>query len=109
MGTVTNINKAKLSIGDLIHHKLFNYRGVIFDIDQKFQSTDEWCEIVAKSRPPKDKPWYHVLVHGKTHTTYVAEQNLEADTNDLPISHPLIDHFFIDFENGRYILKNKAN
>ncbi|HIF52054.1 MAG TPA: heat shock protein HspQ [Thiotrichaceae bacterium] len=109
MGTVTNINRAKLSIGDLIHHKLFDYRGVIVDVDQKFQSTDEWYELVAKSRPPKNKPWYHVLVHENQHSTYVAEQNLEADDSQEPIQHPLIEHYFESFEQGHYVLRNKAN
>lgn len=109
MGTVTNINRARLSIGDVIHHKLFGYRGVIVDVDQKFQSTDEWYEMVAKSRPPKNKPWYHVLVHENQHSTYVAEQNLEADNSQEPILHPLIDYYFEGFEQGQYVLRNKAN
>ncbi|NRB41085.1 MAG: heat shock protein HspQ [Pseudomonadales bacterium] len=109
MGTVTNINRAKLAIGDLIHHKLFDYRGVIVAIDQKFKSSDEWYEFVAKSRPPKNKPWYHVLVHEHDHTTYVAEQNLEADTDTNPIKHPLISHYFKPFNNAHYVLKDKAD
>ena len=103
MGTVTNISRAKFSVGDLIHHRLFDYRGVIFDVDPTFQSTDEWYETVARSRPPKDKPWYHVLVHGAVHTTYVAEQNLEPDADIAPVSHPLIAQFFSGFQDGRYI------
>ena len=109
MGTVTNINRAKLSIGDIVHHKLFGYRGVIFNVDYKFQSSDEWYDLVAKSRPPKNKPWYHVLVNENEHTTYVAEQNLEADTCQDPIEHPLIEHYFESFKKDHYILKNKAN
>jgi len=109
LGTVTNINRAKLSIGELIHHKLFGYRGVIVDVDQKFQATQAWYEFVAKSRPPKNKPWYHVLVHNNEHITYVAEQNLEPDNCKDPIKHSLIDHFFKSFEHGHYVLKDKAN
>ena len=52
--------KAKFRIGQIVHHKLFDYTGVIFDIDPIFQSSDEWYEQVAQSRPPKSKPWYHV-------------------------------------------------
>ncbi|MDJ0926844.1 MAG: heat shock protein HspQ [Gammaproteobacteria bacterium] len=103
MGTVTNINRARFAVGDLVHHRLFGYRGVIFDVDPTFQSTDEWYETVAQSRPPKDKPWYHVLVHGAVHTTYVAERNLEPDTDEAPISHPLVEHFFVRFEDGHYV------
>ena len=68
--------KAKYCIGQLIQHKLFDYRGIILGVDLEFNSTDEWYEMVAKSRPPKNEPWYHVLVHQKGHQTYVAEQNL---------------------------------
>ena len=56
MGTVTNITKVKFSVGELVHHRLFDYRGVIVDVDQDFQATDEWYDAVAKSRPPKNKP-----------------------------------------------------
>ena len=73
--------KAKFRIGQIVHHKLFDYTGVIFDIDPFFQSSDEWYEQVAQSRPPKNKPWYHVLVHTAEHTTYVAEQNLDLEEN----------------------------
>ena len=71
--------KAKYCIGQLIQHKLFDYRGIILGVDLEFKSTDEWYEMVAKSRPPKNEPWYHVLVHQKGHHTYVAEQNLQPD------------------------------
>jgi heat shock protein HspQ len=71
--------KAKFCIGQLICHKLFDYRGIILGVDLEFKQTDEWYEEVARSRPPKDKPWYHVLVYQKGNQTYVAEQNLESD------------------------------
>lgn len=92
----------KFSIGQLIHHRLFDYRGVIVDVDATFQSTDEWYEQVAKSSPPKDQPWYHVLVDGARHVTYVAERNLEPDERLDPVEHPLLDHFFSTFKNGYY-------
>ena len=102
MGTVTNITRTRFSVGELIHHRLFDYRGVIVDVDCDFQGSEEWYETMAKSRPPKDKPWYHVLVHGAQHTTYVAERNLEADDNPDPVEHPLLDRFFSRFERGKY-------
>ena len=71
--------KAKYCIGQLIQHKLFDYRGIILSVDLEFKSTDEWYEAVAKTKPPKDEPWYHVLVHQKGHQTYVAERNLQPD------------------------------
>ncbi|MBF0287375.1 MAG: heat shock protein HspQ [SAR324 cluster bacterium] len=97
------IVSCKFTIGQVIQHRLFDYRGVIFDIDATFQGTDEWYEQMAKSKPPKDKPWYHVLVHGAFHTTYVAEQNLEKELSGLPIEHPILTHFFEYFQNGQYI------
>lgn len=109
MGTVTKITRVKFSVGDLIHHRLFDYRGVIVDVDRKFQGTEEWYEIVAKSRPPKDKPWYHVLVHGSDHSTYVAEQNLEPDDSDDPISHPMLEQFFSKFVDGKYVRSDPVN
>jgi len=109
MGTVTKITRTRFSVGDLIHHRLFDYRGVIVDVDPVFQSTEEWYESVAKSRPPKDKPWYHVLVHGASHATYVAEQNLERDESASPIEHPMLGHFFSRFESGRYVSENRSN
>jgi heat shock protein HspQ len=109
MGTVTNIIRVKYSVGELVHHRLFDYRGVIVDVDQNFQATDQWYETVAKSRPPKNKPWYHVLVHGSNHSTYVAEQNLEADTNDEAINHPMLEHFFSEFIDGKYVRNDPVN
>lgn len=109
MGTVESITKARFAVGDLIQHRLFGYRGVVVDVDPTFQSTDEWYEAVAKSRPPKDKPWYHVLVDEAVHTTYVAERNLEPDETPAPIEHPLLDSFFSRFEQGRYVSDDQAN
>ena len=86
-----------------MHHKLFDYRGVVIDVDPEFQLTDEWYEQVARSRPPKDHPWYHVLVHQSWQSTYVAERNLEEATTGAPIFHPLTEQFFTGFENGRYL------
>ncbi len=97
------ITNCKFTTGQLIHHLRFDYRGVIVDMDATFQKTDEWYEQVARSRPPKDKPWYHVLVEGSFHTTYVAERHLETDPTGEPIEHPLLDQFFNGFENGYYI------
>ena len=109
MGTVTPITRTRFAVGELIHHRLFDYRGVIVDVDRNFQGSEEWYETVARSRPPKDKPWYHVLVHGSDHTTYVAERNLEPDSGTDPVEHPLLDHFFAAFENGRYRRRERSN
>jgi heat shock protein HspQ len=105
MGTVTNIFRVKFSVGDLVLHRLFGYRGVIVDVDPTFQSTEEWYEMVARSRPPKNRPWYHVLVHDNDHITYVAERNLETDESREPVNHPMLDQFFARFEQGKYFRK----
>lgn len=109
MGKVIPITRTKFSVGQLIQHQLFGYRGVIFDVDRNFQGSDEWYDAVARSRPPKDKPWYHVLVHGEVHSTYVAERNLEADQSGDPIDHPLIKQVFSSFEGGIYCRRNTGH
>lgn len=101
--------KATFAIGQLIHHKLFNYRGVIIDIDPTFMLSEEWYDTMAKSRPPKNKPWYHILVDNAIHQTYVAEQNLESDESGEQVHHPELGQYFDQFINGRYHLKQKSN
>lgn len=105
----SNVTHAKFSVGDVVHHRLFDYRGVIVDVDAEFGLTEEWYEEVAQSRPPKDQPWYHVLVHEATHVTYVAERNLKPDTTGEPIEHPMVVHFFTGMVNGRYVNDTPAN
>lgn len=102
-------SKAHFGIGQLIRHKLFGYRGVIFDVDPQFRAGDKWYEQVARTRPPKDAPWYHVMVDGQHHETYVAERNLEEDELGTPIDHPLVTDLFGGFANGRYALREPAN
>jgi heat shock protein HspQ len=97
------MDRAKFAIGTLVHHRRFGYRGVIYDVDASFQGSEEWYERVARSRPPRDAPWYHVLPHDGTHITYVAERNLETDASDAPVRHPLIDELFVAFRDGRYV------
>lgn len=101
--------EAKFQIGQIIQHRKFDYVGVIFDIDPVFAGTEEWYEHVARSRPPKDKPWYHVLVNGEAHTTYVAEQNMEPAASPCPIVHPLTDELLSDFDGERYSLRQQMN
>ncbi|MEJ2059428.1 MAG: heat shock protein HspQ [Gammaproteobacteria bacterium] len=103
------MHQARFSVGQLVHHKLFDYRGVIFDVDPTFDGSDDWYEQMAKSRPPKDQPWYHVLVDGMDATTYVAERNLEPDSRLEPIEHPYVETFFSDFDDGVYHLRVRSN
>jgi heat shock protein HspQ len=100
---------AKFSIGQLVHHGLFDYRGVIVDVDPDFRGTDEWYDAMARSRPPKDQPWYHVLVDGAVHRTYVAERNLETDDTGGRVRHPELDDYFVEFADGRYVPRQRGN
>ncbi len=98
---------AKFFVGQIVHHRKLDYRGVVFDVDATFQGTDDWYELVARSRPPKQLPWYHVLVDGAEHTTYVAERHLvESNDSDRPINHPLVAELCGEFHEGRYSLRN---
>ncbi len=95
-------SEAKFAIGQLVTHLMFGYRGVIYDVDPEFSSDEDWYEQMALSRPPKDRPWYHVLVHDAAHTTYVAERNLKADDSGDGIRHPLLESLFEAMRDGRY-------
>lgn len=92
----------KFKIGELVHHQKFGYRGVVFDIDLTFGLTDEWYEQVARSRPPKNRPWYRVLVHNSDHETYVAERHLVADPLGGEVDNPHLDLFFDSFHGDHY-------
>lgn len=102
-------NQAKFQIGQIVHHRLFDYVGVIYDIDPMFSGTDDWYEHVAQSRPPRDEPWYHVLVNNAAHTTYVAEKNLEVSDSPRPIEHPLTDELLGDFDGECYGVRHQMN
>jgi heat shock protein HspQ len=102
-------SQALFSPGQLVHHRLFGYRGVVVDVDATFQLSDEWYDEMARSRPPRDQPWYHVLVHQAEHMTYVAQRNLEDDSSGQPIYHPMLEHFFRGFDQGRYLKGERVN
>lgn len=102
-------SQAKFQIGQIIRHRLFEYAGVIFDVDPGFQGTEQWYREVALSRPPKDEPWYHVLVNNALHTTYVAERNLEAEKTPKRIVHPDAERIFKGFDGERYHLRQKTH
>ena len=101
--------EAKYAVGQLIHHRMFDYRGVVIDVDPQFHGSDEWYNQVARSLPPKEKPWYHVLVDGSDVQTYVAERNLEPDYSGAPIQHPDIHVHFEDLSHEGYVARRKGN
>lgn len=97
------VSRARFRIGQPVRHKLFSYRGVIVDVDATCQASQEWYEKRTVTRPPKDQPWYHVLVHNSAHMTYVPERNLAPDLSGRPVDHPALDAYFDGMENGLYI------
>jgi heat shock protein HspQ len=103
------MSKANYHIGQLIHHRMFDYRGVVVDVDAEYEGSDDWYEQMAVSRPPKNHPWYHVLVDGSDVETYVAERNLVAESVADPIQHPMIESYFEGFNNGHYEPRWKAS
>ena len=109
MTSPSQITRVKFSIGQPIHHRMFDYRGVVVDVDENFQGSEAWYQSMARSRPPKDKPWYHVLVHDRGYSTYVAEQNLEIDASGEEIEHPRLTQYFTRFESGRYLSRDSSN
>jgi len=94
--------ESRFSVGQVVHHLKFGYRGVIIAANPAFQGTQAWYDHVATSRPPTDRPWYHVLVDGESHSTYVAEGHLQADVSGAPVEHPALKEFFDQFHNGYY-------
>ncbi len=93
---------AKFAIGQIVRHRKFGYRGAIYGVDAEFSLSDEWYQQVALSRPPRDQPWYHVLVDGAAHTTYVAERHLAASRDLGQIDHPLLGQHFESYDGRRY-------
>ena len=96
---------AKFGIGQIVRHRLFPFRGVIFDVDPTFNNTEEWwLSIPAEMRPRKDQPFYHLLAENEktTYEAYVSEQNLLPDETGKPVRHPDVKKFFSALKNGQY-------
>ena len=105
--------QAKITIGQVVKHRLFPFRGVIFDVDPEFANTEEWWMAIPEDmRPRKDQPFYHLLAeNAQTHyVAYVSQQNLLADESGDPVQHPEVDSYFGDFKSGQYVmLRSHAN
>lgn len=100
--------EAKFVIGDVVRHRIFPFRGVIFDVDPVFNNTEEWwLSIPAAMRPRKDQPFYHLLAENEDteYIAYVSEQNLLPDEDNGPVRHPQIKEVFGDFNGTRYEVK----
>jgi heat shock protein HspQ len=101
---------ARFTIGDVVRHRMFDFRGVIFDIDPVFANTDEWYESIPEDlRPSKDQPFYHLLAENgeSSYVAYVSQQNLLHDDSEEPVDHPAIDGLFTGFADGRYNLRRE--
>ncbi|UUL84084.1 heat shock protein HspQ [Sphingomonas qomolangmaensis] len=102
------IAHARFNVGEVVRHRLFDFRGVIFDVDPVFANTEEWYDAIPESvRPRKDQPFYHLLAENadSSYVAYVSQQNLVTDDSDEPIDHPAIGGLFDKLDNGRYRLK----
>src|ERR1700709_1564315 len=101
---------ARFAIGDVGRHRLFDFRGVIFDVDPVFANSEEWYEAIPEEiRPAKDQPYYHLLAENSesSYIAYVSQQNLLADTDGEPVDHPAISGIFEEFDKGRYQLRRE--
>ena len=102
---------AKFSIGQVVRHRLFPFRGVIFDVDPEFANTQEWYDAIpAEVRPRKDQPFYHLLAENEEteYVAYVSEQNLLDDTSGEPVRHPQLNEFFEMTSDGGYTPRRRA-
>lgn len=100
---------AKFTIGQVVRHRKYPFRGVIFDVDPSFQNTEEWwLSIPAEVRPQKDQPFYHLYAENDEteYVAYVSEQNLLVDNTREPCRHPQIDQTFVRLGDGNYKLKS---
>lgn len=100
--------QARFAIGDVVKHRMFSFRGVIFDIDPVFANSEEWYEAIPQDlRPSKEQPYYHLLAENaeSSYVAYVSQQNLMQDEDGGPIDHPSLTQLFEEFSNGRYRLR----
>ena len=100
--------RARFAIGDVVRHRQFGFRGVIFDIDPVFANSEEWYEAIPQDmRPRRDQPFYHLLAENEdsSYVAYVSQQNLLADSDGGPVDHPSVSQIFDDFIDGRYPLR----
>ena len=107
---MNDMKTAKFAIGQVVKHRLFPFRGVIFDVDPQFSNSDEWYEAIpAEMRPRRDQPFYHLLAENSEteYIAYVSEQNLLEDRSGEPVRHPQLREFFDKTPDGRYAPKDR--
>jgi len=104
------ISHASFAIGDVVRHRMLEFRGVIFDVDPVFANSEEWYQSIPEGiRPHKDQPFYHLLAENaeSSYVAYVSQQNLIRDDDDEPVDHPAIAGIFDDYEDGKYKLRRE--
>jgi len=97
---------AKFRLGQVVKHRIFPFRGVIFDVDPEFSNTEEWYEAIPEDiRPAKDQPFYHLLAENAEayYVAYVSEQNLVSDDSGDPVEHPQVGEVFAELRDGAYV------
>lgn len=100
--------RSRFGIGDVVRHRLFDFRGVIFDIDPVFANSEEWYESIPEElRPNRDQPFYHLLAENEdsSYVAYVSQQNLVSDGDAGPVDHPTLPQLFERFSDGRYRMR----
>ncbi|MBJ3763132.1 heat shock protein HspQ [Maribius pontilimi] len=105
-------SRARYHLGQIVRHRKHPFRGVVFDVDAKFNNTDEWYEsIPEEARPAKNQPFYHLLAENEQsyYVAYVSEQNLIADYSGEPVGHPDLPDLFGEIEDGTYPLQFQMN
>ena len=103
------IRQAKFQIGDIVRHRIYPFRGVIFDVDPEFANTEEWYDSIPEDvRPRRDQPFYHLLAENDdtSYIAYVSEQNLLHDETGEPVRHPDTGDIFDGISDGRYVIKH---
>jgi len=106
-----SMREARFGIGQVVRHRVYPFRGVIFDVDPEFANTEEWYDSIPEDvRPRRDQPFYHLLAENEetTYVAYVSEQNLLPDETGTPVSHPQIDNFFNGRHGDQYTPKPRA-
>ena len=106
--TAMAMSQARFGIGEVVRHRLFDFRGVVFDVDPVFANSEEWYEAIPEDlRPSKDQPFYHLLAENaeQSYIAYVSQQNLIQDESDEPVDHPAIEAYFDGFDGSRYQLR----
>ena len=106
--TAPLIERARFAPGDIVRHRMFDFRGVVFDVDPVFANSDEWYEAIPEDiRPAKEQPYYHLLAENddSSYIAYVSQQNLVVDSDGGPIDHPQVEAMFDGLGDGRYRIR----